>query len=74
MSGIVVPFSLLLTLPNYSQTRAMKIDAIAHITQLPSLNYSSSFLQQSIALYEDDANSYTLQSLPLSKREFIYAH
>jgi hypothetical protein len=74
MSGMVVLFSLLITLPTYSQTRAIQIDAIAHITQLPSLNYSSGFLQQAIALYGDDANSYALQSKPLSKREFVYVH
>jgi len=72
-SGFVLLFSLVLTLPTYSQQRAIQLDAIAQITQLPSLNLSSGYLQQSIALYEDEANSHYLKSPTHSKREFIYA-
>ena len=73
MGGFITLFSLVLTLPTYSHQRAIQLDAIAHITQLPSLNFSSGYLQQSIALYEDDANAYYLKTATPSKREFVYA-
>jgi len=72
-SAFFLSFFMLLSTP-YSQTRADKLSAMSHITQLPSLSYLSGYLQQRVALYRDSSSLLYPNMLQESKRDFVYAY